>query len=47
MEAKGGYTEAHKYLSGCMNSEEFINQILTILRRKKEKRNPAAFDLSS
>lgn len=38
MEAKGGYTKAHKYLLGCMDSEYFIGQILTILRRKKRKK---------
>lgn len=38
MEAKGGYPEAHKYVSGCMSSEEFISQILSILRKKKKKR---------
>lgn len=48
MEAKGDSIEAHKYLLGCMYSEEFITQILAILRKKKKKRrrNPAAFKLS-
>lgn len=41
IEGEGGYTEAHKYLLSCMDSEKFISQILTILKRKK-KRNPAA-----
>lgn len=37
MEAKGDSIEAHKYLLGCVYSEEFITQTLTILRKKKKK----------
>lgn len=40
MKAEGGYAAAHKYLSGSLNPEEFVSQILTILmgEKKKEKK---------
>lgn len=47
MEAKGDSIEAHKYLLSYVHSEEFITQILSILRKKKKRRrNPEAFKLS-
>lgn len=46
IEGEGGYTEAHKYLFCCMDSEKFISQILTILRRKKKRKPAAACELS-
>lgn len=39
MKAEGGYTEAHKYLSGCPNPEEFVSQIFT--KKEKERKNPS------
>lgn len=38
MEAKGDSIEAHKYLLSYVHSEEFITQILAILRKKKKKK---------
>lgn len=38
MEAKGDSIEAHRYLLDCVYSEEFITQILTILRKKNKKK---------
>ena len=56
MKAEGGYAAAHKYLSGSLNPEEFVSQILTILmgkkkrkkkRKKKERKKiPVAFEMS-
>lgn len=37
MEAKGDSIEAHKYLLSYVHSEEFITQILAILRKKKKE----------
>jgi len=38
MKAEGGYAAAHKYLSGSLNPEEFVSQILTILMGEKKKK---------
>lgn len=46
MEAKGDSVEAHKYLLHCVYSEEFITQILDILRKKiKKKKKPCSIQV--